>query len=375
MSAILRFVVVPTLWAVLTATAVAATSPKEILYVTERQSGTISLLAYDVNPETAVAKPIGEPMFVGASNIDPLTIGDKNFVYVWSATDVWLYPTAPSGAPAAKYTQHLTFNFPHPVASFLVDPDGKFAYAGLIWWDSETQTNYAAIYLYTVDPSTGKLTDTQDAVATYSNAYTFFRSFSFGLSGKRFYVSAFDDGPNTCEPESDYYKVDQNTGDLGALRNLVTASLDCGGSGETVANDQLTGVGSTCCGPGSGYLQITRISTGKQITCQASDLNFCGDDAGDIVFDPSSQNVVFPDTDVKETFIGHLVFASSQLTQSPSMIRGNPYIYFSPDSQVLYALYDETVGINIFQSATGQLLATTSLPVKGKVTIATTTTE
>jgi hypothetical protein len=72
---------------VLAATALAATSSIEVLYVAERGSGTISLLTYDVNPETAVAQQVGN-IFVGANNIDPLSVGPEHFIYVWDGTDV-----------------------------------------------------------------------------------------------------------------------------------------------------------------------------------------------------------------------------------------------------------------------------------------------
>jgi hypothetical protein len=361
------------LCAILAATAFAASSPIEVLYVTERKSGTISLFTYNVNPQTAVATDVSNPIFVGASNIDPLSIGTKTFVYVWNSTDVWVYPTDEHGAASGDPTQHLAFNFPEPVTTFLVDPDGKFAYAGMAWWDSQNQTNNAAVYLYTIDAATGQLTDTRKAVASYSDAYTFFRSFSFGLSGKKLFVSAVDDGPFTCEPEYDSYRVNQTTGNLGRLTNLVTVTADCGGTAAVTINDQLTGWESTCCGPGSGYLQITRMSTGKQIDCQFANNTFCGDDAGDLTFDPESQNLVFPDIDAKKTFVGHLDFLDSQLIQSPSILHGTPIIYFSPDSLVLYAQYAQKIEINAFQASTGEILASTSLPVKGKVAIATAT--
>lgn len=90
-------------------------------------------------------------------------------------------------------------------------------------------------------------------------------------------------------------------------------------------------------------------------------------------FDPASKNIVFPDADAKNTYIGHLEFPATQLVEGPSIIPGVPYVDFSPDSLVLYALYSRKIGIYGFQPNAGALTANTSLPVQGKVTLAITT--
>jgi len=363
MSKVGRFFVSATLCAVFAATAFAATSSIEVLYVAEHGAGGTSLVTYDVNPETAVAQQVGN-IFVGANNIDPLSVGNEHFVYVWDGTDVWLYQTNANGAPAAQPAQHLTFDLPYAVYSFVVDPGGKFAYATILWTDSHGNSD-AAITLFAINPSTGELTDTGKVVSTYSNYYTYLTSFSFGSNGTPLFARSFDNGPYTCNPGFDSYQVNQSTGSLGPLTNLIEVSADCGGTAEVTVNDQLTGAVSTCCSVGSGYVTITTISTGQQIFCQASNLTFCGDDAGDIAFDPAGENIVFPDTDVNKTYVGHIDFAGSQLTQSPSTLPGTPYIYFSPDSRVLFALYGQRIQINSFQSSTGEILASTSLAITG----------
>lgn len=280
------------LCATLAASALAAGSSVEVLYVAERQHGAISLLTYDVNPETAVAKEAGNPIFVGASNIDPLSIGAKHYVYVWDGSDVWLYLTASNGAPDARPAQHLTFNFAYPVYSFVVDPDGKYAYAAILW---NSQGFFdAAIVLFTIDPETGKLTNTQKVVATYSNFYTFLDGFSFGIKGNMLFAQYFDGGPYTCEPGYDGYPVNQANGNLGKPKQLIAGNANCGSSGAVTITDQVGGAQHACCGAGSGYLEIVRLASGTQIFCQASNLTFCGDDAGDITLDPASENIIFP---------------------------------------------------------------------------------
>jgi hypothetical protein len=208
-----------------------ASSSTEVLYVAERQFGTISLFTYDVNPKTAAAKQVGNPIFIGGSDIDPLAIGNEHYVYVWNPTDVWVYRAAANGAPSAQYSQHLIFNFPYPVNSFVVDPGGKFAYAAVIWPYGQGGDS-AAVTLFTIDPLTGTLTDTQQVVATYSDYYTAIYDFSFGIKGNLLFARAFDNGPYTCNPEYDAYSVNEATGALGPLKTLVNVSADCGGTAE-----------------------------------------------------------------------------------------------------------------------------------------------
>src|SRR5947209_16658034 len=127
----------------------AQSSPIEVLYVAEgptNQPGT--LLTYNVNPETAVAERVGNSLAVRATNVEPLSIGGKNLVYVWNSNAVWVYIANARGVPGTLL-QHLIFGFAHPVFTFLVDPDGKFAYAIMTWFaGSQYRTS---IVLFTID--------------------------------------------------------------------------------------------------------------------------------------------------------------------------------------------------------------------------------
>jgi 6-phosphogluconolactonase (cycloisomerase 2 family) len=360
--------------AVLAMTCSAATSPVEVLYVAQPQGSSISLLTYNVNPETAVAQQVGNTISVGSTSIDPLTIGSKHFVYVWNSTDVWMYVTNAKGVPAANPSQHLSFNFVHPVTTFLADPNGKFAYAGLTW-DDYQYNSYAAVMLFTIDQVTGKLTNTEQVVANYGpNQYIGIRNFSFGSTGKRLYAYYFDDGPHTCIIGYDYYLVNQTTGRLGSLKSLFYAQADCSGHGAVTLSDLLSASASACCGAGSGSLTIASIAGKPKISCEYTPA-FCADDPGQLAFDPANKNIFFSDMDLNQVFIGHIDFATSQLIQAPTSIPGLPAIYFSPDSELVYAVNSNSndIGIYTFQSSTGDLISTTTLPDQGNVGIATTT--
>jgi hypothetical protein len=351
----------------------ASSSVVEVLYVAGphgRQPA--SLLAYNMNPKTAVAQEVGQPVKIEASSIDPLTVGGMHLIYVWNATDVWMYVTSANGVPESKPSQHLKFTFRHRVNTFLADPNGKFAYAALTWTDVNSYY-HAVVVLFTIDQRTGKLTNTGRVVARYQpNQWIALTGFMFGGSGRNLYASYDDYGPYTCGFGYDYYVVNQTTGHLGSLIRLTGA--DCGGvSSATAVTDLLTATASACCGQGSGWLDVTRRSTGQTIDCSSEMLAFCGDDVSALSIDPASRNVFFADFDVKQLLIGHIDFNTLQLVATSSSIPGLPPVYFNPDSKVVYAVNSNYIGIYAFDSASGNSTASTSLPDSGNVTIATAT--
>jgi hypothetical protein len=318
---------------------------------------------------------------VGGNNVIPVTIDSKNYIYVWEGTDVWVYPTNAQGAPASTYSQHLAFNFAYPVSTFLVDPDHKFAYAAVTWLDQEDNSD-AAIGLFTIDQSNGTLTVTQKVAASYSSYYYPLTSFSFGQEGNRMLVGILDDGPFTCNPGFDYYNVNQTTGALGKVTPLIEVNTDCGGTSSVAVTDRLIGIENACCGAGSGTLQIFKESNPNEpvITCQSSNIPFCGDDAFGLSFDPLSDNIIFPDEDANQIDVGHVDLGTSEIVASSSTLQGMPSVYFSPDDKLLYALFPSTrtvtqtnILINSFHVSTGKITDNTSVPVQGTVTVAATT--
>jgi len=343
------------------------------LYIAGPQgSQPASLLTYNVNPKTAVAQEVGQPVKIGASSIDPLTVGSMHLIYVWNATDVWMYSTNANGVPESKPSQHLKFTFRHRVTTFLADPNGKFAYAALTWTDVNSY-NHAVIVLFTIDQRSGKLINTGRVVAKYEpNEYIALTGFFFGASGGNLYASYYDNGPHTCGFGYDYYVVNQTTGRLGSLIPLT--GVDCLDAGGAVATtDLVTATDTNCCGRGSGWLEVTRRSTGRTIQCSSEMLAFCGDDVSALSIDPASRKIFFADFDVKQVLIGHIDFNTLQLVATSSSIPGLPSVYFNPDSKVVYAVNSNYIGIYAFDSASGNFTASTSLPDSGNVIIATAT--
>ncbi|MGA1985929.1 MAG: hypothetical protein ABSG72_06640 [Candidatus Sulfotelmatobacter sp.] len=347
----------------------AEASTKEVLYVAGPQgSSTVMLYAYSVDPTTAAATQVGSAISVASGSLVPLSIGTSHYLYLWSKIGVWLYHMDADGAPLGP-SQFVAFSFAHPVNTFLIDPDGKFAYAALGWPDYEGSAN--SIILFTIDQSTGKLTNTNQVVASYTNNYTGFWNFKFAQGGGKLFGYYLDDGPYTSIFGYDYYPVNQTTGGLGKLQNMFYAQTgECGSSCAVAVTDLLSAEDGVCCGPSSGYLAATLTATGQQILCPQSD-TFCTDDVANLAIDPANANVFFGDSTASETYILNVDFSAGQLTPSSSTILGTPPTYFSPDSQLVYAVNQNDIGIYALQTVTGTLTASTTLPDSGVVSIAT----
>jgi hypothetical protein len=349
-------------------------STKEVLYVAGPQgSSNVMLYTYSVDPTTAAATQVGNAINVASGSIVPLSIGTSNYLYLWSTTGVSLYRTHPDGAPLGTPSQHVTFSFPHPVNTFLIDPDGKFAYAALGWTDSQGDEN--SIILFTIDQSTGKLTNTNRVVASYTNEYTGFINFLLDQRGGKLFGYYWDTGPETFIIGYDYYPVDQTTGRLGTLQNMFySQAYECGTTCAVAVTDLLSAEDGVCCGPPSGEIVVTLTASNgaKQASCPRSgDSGFCTDDVAALAIDPANANVFFGDKTASETYILSVDFSAKQLTPSSSTIPGTPPIYFSPDSRLVYAVNPGDIGIYALHTATGTLTASSILPDSGEVSVAT----
>lgn len=347
-----------------------ASAAEEVLYVAGPQGASdVSLYTYSVNPTTAAATQVGNAINVASGSLIPLSIGTSHFLYIWNNTGVWLYRAHPDGSPLSTPAQHVAFSFTHPVNTFLIDPDGKFAYAALGWPNYEGSKN--SIILFTIDQTTGKLTNTNQVVASYTNVYTGFIKFLFAQQGGILFGEYLDDGPYTSIFGYDYYRVNETTGQLGPLQKITDAQTgECSTSCALTVTDILSAVDGVCCGPGSGFISVALASSEKAITCPESD-TFCADDVAGLAVDPANANVFFGDETASVTYVLNVDFPAGQLNPSSSTIPGTPHIYFSPDSRLVYAVNQNDIGIYALQATTGILTANTTLADPGTVSIAT----
>ena len=345
-------------------------STKELLYVAGPQSSpNVTLYTYSVDPATAAATQVGSAINVASGSLIPLSIGASHYLYLWNKTGVSLYQTHADGSPFATPSQQFTFSFPLPINTFLINPNGKFAYAALGGIDQVN--NLSKIVFFTIDQSTGQLTNTNKIVASYTNEYTGFLNFQFGQSGSTLFAYYWDSGPYTFIVGYDDYPVNQATGQLGALRTIFNAQTgECGTSCAVAVTDVLSAQDGACCGPPSGFLAVTLTAQGKSIGCASID-TFCTDDVANLAIDPANANVFFGDATANQTYIMNVDFSARELIASSSTIPGTPPVYFSPDSRLVYAVNQNDIAIYALQTATGALTANTTLPDSGKISIAT----
>ena len=311
----------------------ASSDPIEVLYLEtynqrpERQS---LLYTYNVNPQTADPEQIGAPLPVARTSIDPLTINGKHVLYLWNGTDVWKYNTDAKGAPEPKASQHLKYGFSSQIFSFIVDPNGEFAYAALETWNGSADSY--KLVLFTIDPFTGDLTNTWKVAGSYGPSSRI-AEFLFGVSGRRLYSLEIIDAPYTCGEEYDFYDVRQDTGSLGQLSYL----LGWGGCDAPIVgtiSDTLTALSNTP-RPGWGTIVVNNTFTGQSINCDEAMLAYCGDQSAGLYLDPASKNIFVQDWSTGLTNVAHIDFQNSQLLATPRSIAGIALPIFSPDGRVV----------------------------------------
>lgn len=355
----------------------AAFAHVQVLYVTEVQGDNVWLATYNVDPDSAIARRVGPPIEVGSQSIAPLTVGHHHVIYVWNSTDVWVYQTDAVGVPQTPPLQHLTFNFSKPVNTFLVDPNGKFAYATLVWTDPEGYDN-AWMMLFTIDPLNGTLTNTSTIAGIYGpGLFVYLTGFMFGASGDHLYAASHYSQPGyQCYQLGYLYSVvDEPSGLLTPPATWLGLGAPCIGT-QVATTDLVSAISDSEGGWGSGWLWMF-YGNGGDIFCTKSMLEFCGDTAVHLNIDPSNKNIFFGDSDRNRTYIGQLRFLASNrhsgiIRPTPVSIPGTPPILFSPNSRLVYALNDSDIAIYVFRADDGDLTAHTSLSTTGNVTITTT---
>ncbi|HTZ98357.1 MAG TPA: hypothetical protein VMB18_18270 [Terriglobales bacterium] len=349
-------------------------SSTEVLYVV-RTSAAANVLTYNVDPNTGLAIQIGA-VALPSRTLTPLWINGKNFLYVWDSSDLWVYPTDAEGLPNSQPIQHLLANFTRPITSFVVDPMGHYAYAVMSWIDSNDNYN-AQFVLFTIDAQTGKLTDTGDVVATYGpDPYKWLASFGFGVTGTKLWTGYTVNAPFTCIVGYDYYPVWAN-GRLGPQGGGTSA--DCGGNVVAVAaSDTVVASAQNCCGPGAGELTIASPN-GDTFECSTDMQAVCGDVLYGLSFDPTSRNLFIMNGSANQIEIARVNFAASRLVLTPSVIplansdAGSPWLLFSPDARLVYAVNRGVIEVYVFAADQGDLITNQSLVVQSIANVVTTT--
>jgi hypothetical protein len=152
--------------ALLAGSALASTT--EILYVQEGPN----IVTYSVNNTTAATKKLGTLTTKFEYVVSVNRSG--SFLYILgftspTAESFSVYALTSAGIPTAKPVQTLVVK--PALTQFVIHPNGKLAYAEYSWQDTSAGScqgsYYADIVLYTINPKTGKLTNTTKPVANF----------------------------------------------------------------------------------------------------------------------------------------------------------------------------------------------------------------
>ena len=342
-----------------------SSSTVDVMYVQENNS----ILTYNVSPQTGEATRVGQPLTLNALNnyIGLVPSPTDHFLNVlWfdssSKKYLYVYDTDAFGVPQAKPVQRLSALY---IAGFQADPNGKFDYALRLWQDKNGEY-VSDIRLFTVDSSSGTLTESPVAQARYAPSYYFTAGLSgFNGSGSKMYDTwnvNFDG-----EAASTYYyrTVDPNTGALGPDTEFFYWS-------DWMSSDQVLLTNNLIIDLSRPYnmqqyqtVKVFRvINNGSPlINCTATMLAACNT-TGNIAVDPSGQYVFLTPSNV--TQVARIDLTNKQIVDTGNSIPGTPQLFFSQDGRLVYALtnnYNGTSAVQIyrFDKQTGALTAGTQI--------------
>jgi hypothetical protein len=339
-----------------------SSSTVDVLYVQQNDN----ILTYNVNPQTGEATQVGQPLTLNGANINIGIVPsptDHFLNVLWFDSSnkkyLYVYETDASGVPQAKPVQRLSALY---IAGFQADPNGKFDYA-LRLWQNKKGEYVSDIRLFTVDSSTGKLTESPVVQARYAPNYYYTAGlFGFNGGGSRMYDTwnvNFDG-----EAASTYYHrtVDPNTGALGADTKFFYWS-DWTSSDQVLLTDNLI---IDLSRPNSlqqyqtvKVYRLVNNPTTALIDCTSTMLAAC-QTAGNIAVDPSGQYVFLTPSNV--TQVARIDLTNKQIGDTGNSIPGTPQLFFSQDGLLVYALtnnYNGTSTIQVyrFDQQTGGLAA------------------
>jgi hypothetical protein len=335
-----------------------AASTKELLYVQEGQD----LVTYSVSSTTAVTKKLGTV----SMNLLPRVIRRSgSFLYVLGTTATHecfnVYALSSAGVPAAKPVQTLLVK--HALTQFYIHPNGTDAYAMFSWTeDVKGTTEFVSdIVLFTIDPKTGKLTNTKRNIANFPLSADWSTSINFVNSrGTELYTTDIFHGPcHTCLGPSYFSStIDAKTGLLSPRVYFWSDSTHPSSffGGKIFVYDEF-----------SFNVYTMGVEPRSLIAgCDASILLVCGDHLQSVFIHPSNNYLFLLDDTTNEVPILYVSAFLKKLNATGSTIPGFPsLIAFSSDGLLVYAAEGKEILVHVFNPHTGMLTARTSIAVKG----------
>jgi hypothetical protein len=353
-----------------------AFASSELLYVQEGHN----LVTYTANSTTAKATRINT-LWMRASPTYPIQIfhaPTTQFLYILGFTSAtqeyfWVHTLASNGAPTADPIQVLPVK--PALSQFVFHPSGNFGYAEYSWVESSTTCNgpsyYSDIVSYTVDTTTGKLNNTTKPVANFPDNCSGI-TYLYGLNSTGTKLYTYNYPANASYGGADlvysYSTINIKTGSLGPQVKFWDDSLSPNGERSAFANTLIAQSYEPIGGPNAINIYPNAVFPAKPIiSCTSSMLQICGDSiyASDtesgVYFDPSGKNLFVLDGTINETPILHVNLASDTLTGTGSSLPGTVVPVFSHDGRMVYAIANDVVLADVFNPATGELMATSGL--------------
>jgi hypothetical protein len=142
-----------------------AQSTTEVLYVVQQNvQQNMDIATYNIDPTTLQATQEGKPLPIteGSQTVQVIPPPNGHFIYVMSGANysdatLSVYATDASGVPQEPAIESLG---PAGISQFVIHPSGRFAYLIDFTENYGIQEYFYQMHLYTVDQSTGYLTET-----------------------------------------------------------------------------------------------------------------------------------------------------------------------------------------------------------------------
>jgi hypothetical protein len=268
-----------------------------------------------------------------------------------------VYSLTSAGVPKPKPVQTLIVK--PALSQFYIHPNGVYAYAMFSWTGDG---GFAAdIVLFTINPKTGKLTNTKRNIANFPPNEAAATSINYMNSKGTtlFTVDNFHEASSTARTvphDPEYYSsaINAKTGLLSPRAYFYASPL--------VLGDSIFVVGAS-------RPPITVFSTSAQdvlVQCDSSMLMVCGDDLSAVYIHPSDKYLFLADQSTNEVPIVYISTVLKKLEPSGASIPGIPStVAFSRDGLLVYAVEGSEILVYVFNPHTGLLTARTIIKATG----------
>jgi hypothetical protein len=356
--------------ALLVGSAFAAIPPTELLYVQQGQN----IITYSVNTTTAVTKKLStlRTAYNGATKITINRSGSFLYLLGFSPAIEYftVYSLTTAGVPNPKPVQTLVVK--PALKQFLIHPNGTLAYA-LFWWTEILDGTYEVasdVALFTVNPKTGKITNTTKPAANFPmNDSWSTTMFGMDSKGRKLYLESQYIGPG--HKGFDYLDapIDAKTGVLGSQVDFWNENRN----EHSVFSDSLTALTH----PNLFILINPNLSNPNAprtfFSCSSSMVVICGDNNHRLWMHPSGAYIFVADQTLNEVTILYISLPLQKLEESHAGLQSIPGIpaevAFSPDGLLVYAQEDSEILVYVFNPHSGVLTAKTAIKAPGVLSI------